>query len=108
VWSEFAIREPGEARSALAVDTRALRDAWALAPRPDAEEARWVERGLELLEQDPPGEVKQKRGDPEPVWFRQVFHVNLPDAVDGHALLIEDQGQVGLETHSKGRFFRAN
>ena len=35
-------------------------------------------------------------------WYRGTFHVNLPDAPDGHAVLELVDGRARLETSSAG------
>ncbi|NBD08410.1 metallophosphoesterase family protein [Corallococcus silvisoli] len=78
VWDDFAVRGPSEAEkrlaSAVAVLPKALR---ARLPAPASDEGRAR-------------------------WYRGTFHVNLPDAPDGHAVVEFVGGRVRLETVSAG------
>ena len=35
-------------------------------------------------------------------WFKKLWNINLPDAKDGHAILIVEDGRFSLETYSRG------
>lgn len=35
-------------------------------------------------------------------WFKKLWNINLPDAKDGHALLIVEKDRFSLETYSRG------
>lgn len=105
VWNEFAIRTVEQAEEWLRVDLGGLRKAWEAARRSgwqDDDEAEMVELGLRLLETLPEGTRKAGKGNTEPLWYRDNLLVNLPDAADGYALLIEEDGRVRLETYSDG------
>lgn len=78
VWDDFAVREPAEAAARLAAAAAAL---------PEALRAR--------LPAPPAGEGRA-------AWYRGTFHVNLPDAPDGHAVLALADGRLRLETISYG------
>jgi hypothetical protein len=73
VWDEFAVREPEQAAARLAQLASSL-------PEP-------LRTRLALT------------GDR---WYRGTFHINLPDAPDGHAVLELRNGKVRLETVSEG------
>jgi predicted phosphodiesterase len=78
VWDDFAVREPAEAAARLAAAAAALpEELRARLPVPDGGEGRAR-------------------------WYRGTFHVNLPDAPDGHAVLELADGRVRLETISLG------
>ena len=36
----------------------------------------------------------------EDFWFRKMWNINLPDAKDGHAILVFEDGKFFLETYS--------
>ncbi|KFE72486.1 hypothetical protein DB31_0749 [Hyalangium minutum] len=78
MWDDFAVREPAEAEARLAAAAAALpEDLRARLPMPPAGEGRAP-------------------------WYRGTFHVNLPDAPDGHAVVELKDGRVRLETVSAG------
>jgi hypothetical protein len=112
VWSEFAIREPDESERREQRLVQDLRERWErLRSRTDAppmsdEQRADVEQALELL-RAPLEKSSPRRGqtlaDAETRAFRGLFFINLPDVVDGHAVLFDDNsGHLSLETHSKG------
>ncbi|WP_224367014.1 metallophosphoesterase family protein [Hyalangium versicolor] len=78
VWDDFAVREPAEAEARLAAAVAAL---------PEELRAR--------LPAPPSGEGPAR-------WYRGTFHVNLPDAPDGHAVVELKDGHLRLETVSAG------
>jgi predicted phosphodiesterase len=82
VWDDFAVREPAEAQARLAA-AAALLPAHLRARLP-------VPSG---------GEGRAR-------WYRGTFHVNLPDAPDGHAVLSLEGGRLRLETVSHGLAIR--
>lgn len=99
VWDDFAVREPDDATDRLAAVRARVRDALD-APLPDDASLRvWVERARLLFEAtlEP---AANDRGDRPPRWYRGTFHVNLPDAPDGHAVLAWRDGALALETTS--------
>jgi len=75
VWDDFAVRESAEAEQLLAAAADALPDDLRARLRPAIGDGRW---------------------------YRGTFHVNLPDAPDGHAVLELIDGRVRLETSSAG------
>ncbi len=82
VWDDFAVRAPEEAEARLARARAAL-------PEP----------------------LRSRLGDPRGAeggarWYRGTFHVNLPDAPDGHAVVEVSEGRVRLETVSSGMLVR--
>ncbi len=78
VWDDFAVREPAEAEARLAEAAAAL---------PAGLRARLPAPAV--------GEGRAR-------WYRGTFHVNLPDAPDGHAVLALADGRLRLETTSLG------
>jgi len=78
VWDDFAVRGPTEAENRLAT---------AMAALPEALRARL----------SPPSSAEGRAR-----WYRGTFHVNLPDAPDGHAVVELVDGRVRLETVSAG------
>ena len=83
VWDDFAVRESAEAEARLAAAAAAL-----------------PERLRERLRAPAAGEGRAR-------WYRGTFHVNLPDAPDGHAVLELGDGGVRLETVSRGLRLRS-
>lgn len=78
VWDDFAVREPAEAEDRLAAAAAAL-------PEP-----------LRARLPVPSG------GEGRARWYRGTFHVNLPDAPEGHAVLELAGDRLRLETVSHG------
>ncbi|NPD23116.1 metallophosphoesterase [Corallococcus exiguus] len=78
VWDDFAVREPAEAEARLADAASALPES--------------------LRQRLPVPAVGEGRAR----WFRGTFHVNLPDAADGHAVAEFREGRLRLETVSAG------
>lgn len=78
VWSDFAVRAPGEAAARL-----------------DAAKAR-LPASLRARIEERLGSEGTERA------YRGCFHVNLPDAPDGHAVLDLRDGRLRLETISHG------
>ncbi|MFP2960493.1 metallophosphoesterase [Myxococcus sp. 1LA] len=78
VWDDFAVRGATDAENRLALAVAAL---------PEALRAR--------LRVPSSGEGRAS-------WYRGTFHVNLPDAPDGHAVVELKDGRLRLETHSMG------
>jgi hypothetical protein len=60
-----------------------------------------VVRARALL-QAPPEEVVDRRGERLPPWYRGTFHLNLPDAPDGYAVLLHRGDRLALETYAEG------
>ncbi|WP_163992755.1 metallophosphoesterase family protein [Pyxidicoccus caerfyrddinensis] len=83
VWDDFAVREQAEAAARLSSAAAAL---------PEELRAR--------LPAPPSGEERAR-------WYRGTFHVNLPDAPDGHAVVELKDGRLRLETSSAGLPLRA-
>jgi predicted phosphodiesterase len=85
VWSEFGLNDTASANDRLRRAHAAL--------------------GLPI---PPPPAAVDERGAPMPPWYRGAFHVNLPDAPDGYAVLtLADDGRLGIETRAKGLRFTA-
>jgi predicted phosphodiesterase len=101
VWDEFAVRDPGESNRRLEAARARLEEALT-APLPeDPSLGADVARGQALLA-SLPEPVVDERGVRMPKWYRGAFHVNLPDAPDGEAILIVEDGRLILETRSHG------
>lgn len=83
VWDDFAVRGDAEAEARLAS---------AVATLPEELRAR--------LPVPSSGEGRAR-------WYRGTFHVNLPDAPDGHAVVELKDGRLRLETVSAGLTLRA-
>ena len=78
VWDDFAVREPADAQARLARAAAALPESLrARLPAPSFDDGRAP-------------------------WYRGTFHINLPDAPDGHAVLSLEDGRLRLETVSLG------
>ena len=106
VWNDFAIRSVEQARDWLRVHHGAVRAAWDAAKsggKWDDAEVDAVESALRMLETLPNGTRRTGRGEKEPIWYRDNVMINLPDAENGRAVLIEEEGAISLETYGHGR-----
>jgi predicted phosphodiesterase len=83
VWDDFAVRQPDEAEARLAAAAAAL---------PPELRARLAVPAA---------------GEGRAPWYRGTFHVNLPDAPDGHAVLAFAGGRLRLETVGLGPRLRS-
>jgi predicted phosphodiesterase len=101
VWSEFAVNTPADANQRAKQSQMKLIDALT-APLPEDEGLRvLVKRALSLLK-ELPQEVFDIRGEPMPFWYKGAFHINLPDAPDGYAVLSQNGKKLSLETFAEG------
>jgi len=84
VWNQFTIREMDES-------------------------LKWLESDMEIIDALPTKQLTPeakiaydiiKRGIPrEDFWFRKMWNINLPDAKDGYAILVFQDGRFFLETY---------
>lgn len=88
VWNQFTIREELDTKEWLKVSDYLKETSEGLNLTDEAQTA------LNLIYSPLP--------DKE-FWLKQPWNINLPDAKDGHALLIIDNGRFSLETFAKGR-----
>jgi predicted phosphodiesterase len=88
VWNQFTIHEMNETLDWLRVDTGFIEEQYKLGHL--SEEAILA---YEIIRRDIP-----KEDD----WFKKMWYINLPDAKDGHAVLIVEDGRFSLETFSNG------
>lgn len=103
VWNEFTVREPEDSRLWWESRREVLEQAAERYRDRHPELQQTVDRGLDALLREPYVQEIKRRYQGEPPWYRGIFHVNLPDARDGFALLEDRDGHLALETTSRGR-----
>ncbi len=88
IWNQFTIHEMEEALNWLTVDTVFIEEQYKLGHL--SEEAILA---YEIIKREIP-----KSDD----WFKKMWNINLPDAKDGHAILIVEDERFSLETYANG------
>lgn len=104
LWNAFATRELAERDFPPSVALERLMELWETQGERIADDpARpWIERGLALLSSEPLVPARIRRGKAEPEWYRGLFLINLPDAVDGYAVLEDDSERIRFESRGRG------
>jgi predicted phosphodiesterase len=95
VWNPFAINSVEGSVKRLHDGLESVRRACLNAAGQDAAQ---VEDALSLVGRLPEETIHIGRGAKAPRWYRQMTHVNLPDAHAGHAVLDIADGRASLET----------
>jgi hypothetical protein len=95
VWNPFAINSVEGAAKRLHDGLESVRHACLSAAGQDAAQ---VEDALSLIDRLPEETVHIGRGAQAPRWYRQMTHVNLPDAHAGHVVLDIADGRASLQT----------
>lgn len=90
-WNQFTIREMNESLDWLETDIGLIEEQYQQG-RPTEEAAL----AYELI---------KKPILKEDTWYKKLWNINLPDAKDGHALLIVKDGKFSLETYSNELHF---
>ncbi|QDP72137.1 metallophosphoesterase family protein [Legionella israelensis] len=87
-WNQFTIREMSESLDWLDTDIGLIEEQY--------KQGRLTEEAALAFE------LIKKPISKEDTWYRKLWNINLPDAKDGHALLIVKDGKFSLETYSNG------
>lgn len=101
VWDEFSVREPSQAHKRLSDAQERLLEVLSLPLPSDSGLRSHVQKAIDVLNRLPES-FADTRGSVLPRWYRGGFHVNLPDAPDGYAVINDENGKIGLETVSHG------
>lgn len=88
VWNQFTIHEMNESLNWLDVDYRLI-------------EAEYLKGNL-TKEAELAFRLIKETIQKNEFWYKKMWNINLPDAKDGHALLIVNEGSFSLETYSNG------
>lgn len=92
VWNPFAVSSIDEARQRLQDGLAAIKNACTQPLSP------WAEQALAFVGQIPQEIVTIGRGIKAPRWYREMTHINLPDAHIGYAII--DIDGSGIKTQS--------
>jgi predicted phosphodiesterase len=92
VWNPFAVSSIDEARLRLQDGLAAIKKA-CTQPVP-----QWAEQAFSFIEQIPQETITMGRGIKAPRWYREMTHVNLPDAQIGHAVIDIDETGIKLQS----------
>jgi len=95
VWNPFAVSTVEEAEKRLQAGFDIVRNACTKNEEPGAYEAA---EAFNLIGRVPAENIDIGRGVKAPRWYRQMTHVNLPDAHVGYAVLDIDEASSRLQT----------
>ena len=87
-WNQFTIREMNESIDWLEADIDLIEEQY--------QQGRLTEEAALAYE------LIKKPISKEDTWYKKLWNINLPDAKDGHALLIVQDDKFSLETYSNG------
>ncbi len=87
-WNQFTIREMNESLDWLETDIGLIEEQY--------QQGRLTEEAALAYE------LIKKTISKEDMWYKKLWNINLPDAKDGHALLIFQDNKFSLETYSNG------
>ena len=88
IWNQFTIHEMDEALNWLQVDTNFIEEQYNLGHL-----SKEAVLAYDIIKQ----EISKKDDR-----FKKMWNINLPDAKNGHAILIIEDGKFSLETYSNG------
>ena len=95
VWNPFAVSTVEEAEKRLQKGFDAARNSCLDSAKPNVS---WVAEAFNLIGRVPGDRIDLGRGVKAPRWYRQMTHINLPDAHVGYAVLNIDDGGSKLQT----------
>lgn len=84
VWNPFAVTTVEEAEKRLQEGFNAARKSCLGTAKPDVSRAA---ESFELIGRVPEDTIDLGRGAKAPQWYRQMTHINLPDAHIGYAIM---------------------
>jgi predicted phosphodiesterase len=90
-WNQFTIREINESLDWLETDIGLIEEHY--------QQGRLTEEAALAYELIKRPILKEE------TWYKKLWNINLPDAKDGHAMLIMADGKISLETYSNGLQF---
>jgi predicted phosphodiesterase len=95
IWNPFAVSSVEEAEKRLRDGLEAVRKSCLDAAKPDAS---WADQVFAFVGRIPKDTIEIGRGVKAPRWYRQMTHVNLPDAHVGYAVMDVDEEGAKLQT----------
>ena len=85
-WNQFTIRERNESLDWLESDIGLIEEQY--------QQGRLTDEAILAYE------IIKRPIDRDDSWYKKLWNINLPDVVDGHALLILKDDKFSLETYS--------
>ncbi len=92
VWNPFAINSVDEAQQRLREGLAVIKNACAQPISP------WAEKALASVEQISQETIAMGRGIKVPRWYREMTHINLPDAHIGYAVMDIDGDKISIQS----------
>lgn len=92
VWNPFAVSSIDEARQKLHNGLAAIKKACTQPLSP------WAEQAFSLIEQMPQETITMGRGIKAPRWYREMTHINLPDAHIGYTVMDIDGDRIRIQS----------
>jgi predicted phosphodiesterase len=92
VWNPFAVSSVDEAQQRLREGLTGIKNACAQPISP------WAEQALASVEQIPQETIAMGRGIKAPRWYREMTHINLPDAHIGYAVMDIDGDKIRIQS----------
>jgi predicted phosphodiesterase len=92
VWNAFAVSSVDEAQQRLREGLAGIKNACAQSISP------WAEKALASVEQVPQETIAMGRGIKAPRWYREMTHINLPDAHIGYAVMDIDGDKIRIQS----------
>ena len=91
VWNPFAVSSVDEAQQRLREGLAVIKNACAQPISP------WAENALSSVEQIPQETIAMGRGIKAHRWYREMTHINLPDAHIGYAVMDIDGDKIKIQ-----------
>jgi predicted phosphodiesterase len=92
VWNPFAVNSVDEAQQRLREGLAGIKNACAQPISP------WAGKALASIEQIPQETIAMGRGIKAPRWYREMTHINLPDAHIGYAVMDIDGDKIRIQS----------
>ncbi len=95
VWNAFAVSSVDEAQQRLRDGFAAIKVV-CVQPVPP-----WAEKALASVEQIPQETIAMGRGIKAPRWYREMTHINLPDAHIGYAVMDINGDRIRIQSFAR-------
>lgn len=92
VWNAFAVSSVDEAQQRLRDGLAAIKDVCVQPVSP------WAEQALSFIGRIPLDTIAMGRGIKAPQWYREMTHINLPDAHIGYAVMDIDGDKIRIQS----------
>lgn len=92
VWNPFAVSSVDEAQQRIREGLAVIKNACAQSMSP------WAEQAIASIEQIPQETITMGRGIKAPRWYREMTHINLPDAHIGYAVMDIDGDKIRIQS----------